>query len=102
MESAGKELLANISHNLRTPQTIIKGYAEMVKEFSWEDEGKREHDLSIIMRETDRLTAADKLQTGTKAVLAAVSPVSGGLGQRLRGEVEDRPQAPCEGICGDL
>lgn len=57
LEGARKELLANISHDLRTPLTMIKGYAEMVKEFSWEDEGKREHDLSIIMREADRLTA---------------------------------------------
>lgn len=52
-----RDFLAGISHDLRTPLTMIKGYAEMVKEISWEDPRKREEDLGIIMREADRLTA---------------------------------------------
>ena len=52
-----KELLANVSHDLRTPLTMIKGYAEMVRDISWEDEAARNADTGIILREADRLTA---------------------------------------------
>ena len=52
-----KELLANVSHDLRTPLTMIKGYAEMVRDISWEDEEQRNTDTGIIIKEADRLTA---------------------------------------------
>ena len=51
------ELLADVSHDLRTPVTMIKGYAEMIQDISWEDEKSCREDLSVIIREADRLTA---------------------------------------------
>ena len=51
------ELLANASHDLRTPLTMIKGYAEMIRDISWEDEKQCSEDVAVIIKETDRLTA---------------------------------------------
>ena len=51
------ELLANASHDLRTPLTMIKGYAEMIRDISWEDEKQCSEDVAVIIKEADRLTA---------------------------------------------
>ena len=51
------ELLANVSHDLRTPLTMIKGYAEMIRDISWEDEQQCSEDIAVIIKEADRLTA---------------------------------------------
>lgn len=50
-----KELIANVSHDLKTPLTMIKGYAELIKDITGEDKEKRETQLGIIVEETDRL-----------------------------------------------
>lgn len=50
-----KELVANISHDLRTPLTMIKGYAETIKDITGEDKQAREKQLDIIIVETNRL-----------------------------------------------
>ncbi len=54
-EELRRDLLANVSHDLKTPLTMIKAYAEMIKDFSYQDEEKRNSHLNTIMEETDRL-----------------------------------------------
>ena len=44
-----KELIANVSHDLRTPLTMIKAYSEMIRDLSGDNK-------EIIIDETDRLT----------------------------------------------
>lgn len=51
-----KDLIANISHDLRTPLTIVKSYAEMIRDFSGENPEKRNEHISVIIDETDRLS----------------------------------------------
>ncbi|MBQ3970240.1 MAG: HAMP domain-containing histidine kinase, partial [Clostridia bacterium] len=50
------ELLANVSHDLRTPLTMIKGYAEIIRDTSWDNEEQCSADIAVIVRETDRLS----------------------------------------------
>ncbi len=51
-----RELIANVSHDLKTPLTMIKAYSEMIRDLSGENKEKREEHLKVIIDETDRLT----------------------------------------------
>ncbi|WP_449603213.1 sensor histidine kinase [Paenibacillus sp. Marseille-Q9583] len=50
-----QEFLANISHELRTPITYLKGYTKVVKDGLYETEGERDLYLDIIHEEAHRL-----------------------------------------------
>ena len=50
-----KDLIANVSHDLKTPLTMIKSYAEMIRDLSGDNKEKRETHLSVIIDEADRL-----------------------------------------------
>ena len=52
-----RELMANISHDLRTPLTMIKAYAEMIRDLSGDNPEKRAKHLKVIIDETDRLSS---------------------------------------------
>ena len=54
-EELRRDLLANVSHDLKTPLTMIKAYAEKVRDLSYKDKEKRERDLNVIIEEADRL-----------------------------------------------
>lgn len=51
-----RDLMANVSHDLKTPLTMIKAYAEMSRDLHSKDKEKRENDCNIIISEVDRLS----------------------------------------------
>ncbi len=50
-----RDLLANVSHDLKTPLTMIKGYAEMIRDLNYDNEEKRNANLNVIIEESERL-----------------------------------------------
>ncbi len=48
-----RDLLANVSHDIRTPLTDIRAYAEMIQDISGDDPEKRNKHLDVIIRETE-------------------------------------------------
>ena len=50
-----RDLMANVSHDLKTPLTMIRAYAEMVRDISYKDKEKMDANLNVIIEETDRL-----------------------------------------------
>ncbi len=52
-----KELIANVSHDFKTPLTMIKAYASMIREISGGDPVKRNAHAAVIIEESDRLSA---------------------------------------------
>ncbi|MCR5482352.1 MAG: HAMP domain-containing histidine kinase [Clostridia bacterium] len=50
-----KDLIANVSHDLRTPLTMVKSYAEMIRDLSGDNPEKRKAHLQVIIDEADRL-----------------------------------------------
>ena len=72
-ETLRRELIANVSHELRSPLTVIQGYAETVRDVTWPDEQKRSEQLTLIADEASRLTRVvgdileySKLQAGVR------------------------------------
>ena len=51
-----RDLLANVSHDLKTPLTMIKAYAEMIRDISGDVKEKRDKHTNVIIEEADRLT----------------------------------------------
>ena len=51
-----RDLMANVGHDLKTPLTMIKAYAEMTKDLEGQTKEQKDNNLNIIIEETDRLT----------------------------------------------
>lgn len=54
IENMRKEFIADVSHELKTPITLIKGYAEGIKDGIFVEEGM-ESSLEVILEETDKM-----------------------------------------------
>ena len=50
------DLLANVSHDLKTPLTMIKAYAETIRDVAGNNKEKRDAFANVIIDESDRLT----------------------------------------------
>ncbi len=55
-EELRRDLMANVSHDLKTPLTMIKAYAEMGRDLHKDNKTKRTKDMDTIIDEVDRLT----------------------------------------------
>lgn len=55
MDDLRKDLIANVSHDIKTPLTMIKAYAEMIKDISGDNKKKREEHLGVILDEVNHL-----------------------------------------------
>jgi len=55
-EEFRRDLMANVSHDLKTPLTMIKAYAEMSMDLHSNNKEKQREDMETIISEADRLT----------------------------------------------
>ena len=95
-----RDLIANVSHDLRTPLTMLKAYAEMIRDLSGDNPKKRNEHLEIIINETDRLALLvndildlSKLESGKQKLNPTEFEISGKLSEiidRFKGISEKR------------
>lgn len=50
-----RDLIANVSHDLKTPLTLIKSYGEMIRDISGDNKEKRDKHVDTIIEEADKL-----------------------------------------------
>jgi two-component system, OmpR family, phosphate regulon sensor histidine kinase PhoR len=55
LETVRSDFVANVSHELKTPLTSIKGFVETLREGAFEDKENARHFLAIIQDHADRL-----------------------------------------------
>lgn len=57
LESMRQQFVANASHELKTPVSVIKGYAEtLVADHATMEEADRDHFIKVMQRHSDRLS----------------------------------------------
>ena len=104
VEDLRKELIANMSHDLRTPLTMISGYGEMMRDIPGENNAEN---VQVIIDEADRLTSlvneildVSKLQAGVQSleittfdIVAQVKQICDRIEKLLKGEFYIRMEA---------
>ncbi|EOH94150.1 sensor histidine kinase [Enterococcus pallens] len=56
LEILRKEVIANVSHELRSPLALITGYAEMIRDVTGDDRTTRKKNLDLVIRESNRMS----------------------------------------------
>ncbi len=86
VDTMQRDLIANVSHDLRTPLTMLKAYAEMIRDLSGDNPQKRNEHLEIIINETDRLALLvndildlSKLESGKQKLTSSEFGISSKL-----------------------
>ncbi len=54
-EKTKSELITNVSHDLRTPLTLIMGYLRLLKDKNFEDERQAEHYLHVAYNKSEKM-----------------------------------------------
>ena len=88
VDTMQRDLIANVSHDLRTPLTMLKAYAEMIRDLSGDNPVKRNEHLEIIINETDRLSLMvndildlSKLESGKQKLSPSEFEIRGKLNE---------------------
>ncbi len=83
-ERLQRELLANVSHDLRTPLTMIMGYAEVMRDLPGENSPEN---IQVIIDESNRLTRLvndmldiSKIQSGVANIEKKIYNLTGSIG----------------------
>jgi signal transduction histidine kinase len=87
VETLRRELIANVSHDLRTPLTMIKGYGEVMRDLPGENTAAN---VQVIIDEAERLSRLvsdlldlSRLQAGVQEITPAKFNLTGSLRQML-------------------
>lgn len=116
VDTMQRDLIANTSHDLRTPLTMLKAYAEMIRDLSGDNPVKRNAHLKVIIEETDRLTmlvndildlsklenGSQKLELQTFDVTAWLTEICSrytGISEQMDYHITFTPDAPVEVTC---
>lgn len=111
-----RDLIANVSHDMRTPLTMMKAYAEMIRDLSGDNPVKRQQHLNIIIEETDRLSLLvndmldlSKLESGTQKLdlvkidisekMREIAQRYEGISERMGYHLSFTGDAPCCVCC---
>lgn len=99
LENMRKEFIADVSHELKTPITLIKGYAEGIKDEVF-SENEKEYSLDVIISEADKMGNLVKdmlhlssLESGTIVLeesICDISEIITGIVKKLRPSIEDK------------
>ncbi|MCH5156167.1 MAG: HAMP domain-containing histidine kinase [Clostridiales bacterium] len=115
-ENLQRDIVANVSHDIRTPLTMIRAYAEMLRDMPL-NESKREKTANVIITEADRLNSLvsdvldySRMQAGVTeykfepcdlsetalSVIDRFEPVCERDGIKLVREIDDNATVTCD------